>query len=127
MATSIGSIGPRGTVGLASDAIDQADSVVDTSEAQPEHAAGLLAMMKSQPARAERQRVAEEPAESADENSAEPNDDGPPPSGTPALDTAALAPSMAGMFERAVHVPTRRMLGDGAPIRRVDWRRKRSC
>jgi hypothetical protein len=83
--------------------------------------------MESQPARAERQRVAKEPAESSDDNSVDPNDDGPPPSGSPALDMAALAPSMAGMFERAMHAPTRRMLGDGALIRRFDWRRKRSC
>ena len=127
MTTSIGSIGPRGTAGSATDAIDQADTEVDPAKTQPEHAAGLLAMMQSQPARADRQRVAQEPAESTDDNSAEPNDDGPSPSGSPALDMAALAPSMAGLFERAVHVPTRRMLGDGAPIRRVDWRRKRSC
>ena len=125
MTNSIGSIGPSATVGLASAAIDQADTALDAAEAQPEHAAGLLAMMKSQPTRAERQRAAEEPAESTDEN-AEPKD-GAPPSGSPPPDVAALAPQMAGLFERAVHVPTRRMLGDGAPIRRVDWRRKRNC
>ena len=124
MTNSIGSIGPSGTAGLASAAIDQADTALDAAEAQPEHAAGLLAMMKSQPARAERQRAADEPAESTDEND-EPNDDA--PSGSSPPDVAALAPQMAGLFERAVHAPTRRMLGDGAPIRRVDWRRKRNC
>jgi hypothetical protein len=126
MTNSIGSIGPSGTAGLASAAIDRADTVVDAAEVQPEHAAGLLTTMKPQPARAERQRVAEEPGELADDNSAESNDDGLSPSGSPALDMAALAPSMAGMFERAMHA-TCRMPGGGAPIRRVDWRRKRSC
>ena len=126
MTNSIGSIWPRGTAGPASAAIDQADTVVDAAEAQPEHAAGMLAMMKSQPARAERQCVAQEPAEVTDENS-EPNDDAPPPSGSPPPDMAALAPQMAGLFERAVHALTRRTVGDRAPLRRADWRRKRSC
>jgi hypothetical protein len=127
MTTAIGSIGPSGTAGLAGTAIDQADTGVGAAEVRPEHAAGLLPTMKPPPARAERQRVVQEPAEVSDDNSTGPNDDGSPPSGSPALDMAAWAPSMAGLFERAVHAPMDRMPGDGAPIRRVDWRRKRRC
>jgi len=127
MATFIGSVGSSGTAGLAHAAIDQADTVVDAAERQPEHAAGLLAMMKPQPSRAERQRVAEEPVESADDNAAEPNDEAPSAGSSPALDMAPLAPQMAGMLERGVQAPMHRMPGEGALIRRLDRRRKRNC
>ena len=121
---SIGSYGPIGTPGLGHAAIEQAEPVADAAE--PEHAAGLLAAMK--PARAERQRVADEPAVSTDGDAAEPGDDSPASGGSPVFAMAA-PPSlpMAGPFERGIQPPTHRLPGDSAPISRVDRRRKRRC
>lgn len=127
MTSSIGFIGPSSAAGLANAAIDQADTAVGAAEVQAEHAADLRAMMKPQPSRAERQRDAEAPAVSADDGATEPGDDTLSSSGGPALDMAPLASSLAGLVERGVHAPMHRMPGDGAPIRRIDRRRKRSC
>ena len=117
---SIGSYGPIGTPGLGHAAIEQAEPMADAAE--PEHAAGLLAAMK--PARAERQRVADEPAESTEGDAAEPGDDSPPSVGSPMF---AVAAPMAGPLERGFQPPTHRLPGDSAPISRVDRRRKRRC
>jgi hypothetical protein len=126
MTTSIGSAGPRGA-GLANTAPDMADTAVDPAEVQPEHATGLLAMLKAQPSRAERQRMAEEPSELANDDSAAPDGNGQSASGNPSLEVAPLASSIAGVFERGVHAPMHRMPSDAALIRRLDRRRKRSC
>jgi hypothetical protein len=127
MTHSIGSFGPIGIRGLADAAVDRADTTGDAADLDPEAAVGLLAAIRPQPSRAERQRVVEEPAESADGDSAEPGDDGPSRNGATALDIAPQVASMAAMVERVVQAPLYRLPGDGASIRRIDRRRKRSC
>ena len=123
MGSSLGSIGP-GMAARANVAIDQPEAGM--AEPPPEHAAGVLATLKAAPARAERQRMADEQATPADDEAAA-DDDRPPPSSDPTLETATAAPPMAGMFERAPHAPMHRMPGEGAPISRLDRRRKRRC
>ena len=111
MNSAIGSFGLVRTPGLGQAANEPAEPASDAAE--PEHAAGLVAAMKPQPSRAERLRMAEDAAQSADD-SVEPSDDTPPASAGP-------------MFGIGVQPPTHRMPGDGAPITRVDRRRKRRC
>ncbi len=127
MTHSIGSFGPIGTRGLANAAIDPSDTTVDAAGAQPEHAAGLPAAMKPQPSRAERHRGAGEPAGSADDDAIDVGDGAPSPGGTSPLGMAPQMASMAAMAERIVQAPLHRLPGDGAPIRRIDRRRKRNC
>jgi hypothetical protein len=121
----IGSIGPAGMAGLASSVLQQADAAEDLAATVPEQAISLLAAMQPPRSPAERPRLGEDMAQSVDVDAAQPDDDSPSCTAGTAQDMAAMAPSIAGVLARAEHAALRRLPSDGAPIRKVDRRRKR--
>ena len=119
----IGSIGPGGMAGLASSVLQQADAAEEFAATLPEHAISLLAAMK--PQRSPAERLGGDMAQSVDDDAAQPDDDSLSCTAGPAQDMAAMAPSIAGVLARPEHAALRRLPSDGAPIRKVDRRRKR--
>jgi hypothetical protein len=76
-----------------------ADDVIDIAEAEPGRAADLLEAMKPQLSLTERQRLAEDMAQSADAKAGRENKGNLSRAGSLALDMAQLALSIAGIFD----------------------------
>jgi hypothetical protein len=124
----IGSIGPTGTAGPADTMLEQTvAAVVDFADTEPGYAPVAFESIKPHPLLAERECLAKDRARSADTDAPAQNNGSLLRTGSPAPGTAQPALSIAGIVDRGVPGPLRRLFVEVGPMKKDDRRRKRSC
>jgi hypothetical protein len=123
----IGSIGPTGAAGPADTMLEQTDAVVDFADTEPGYAPVGLEAIKPHPSFAEREWLTQDRARSADIDAPAKNNSSLLRTGSPAPGTPQPALSIAGIVDRGVPGPLRRLFVEVGPMKKDDRRRKRSC